>query len=235
MVKEGYWIGVPLLVGGILGMLLGSYGVPIVCFSLAAFAFYFFRDPERQIPGGPGDIVSPADGRVVLVTREEWQGRPGQRVSIFLAIWDVHVNRSPAAGRIAKVTYKPGQFYVAARARASAENEQNIICLATDAGEIMFKQIAGWIARRVVCWKQAGDLVARGERIGLIRFGSRMDVWLPEDAQILVRPGQHVAGGSSVLAHWPAVALRAANGSDSGLEKAEKAPEFAASGGPARR
>jgi phosphatidylserine decarboxylase len=215
MVKEGYWTGIPLLGGGIVGMLLGSYGIPIVLFFLAAFTFYFFRDPERAIPGGPGDIVSPADGRVVVVTPEEWEGKPGQRVSIFLAIWDVHVNRSPAAGRITKVTYKPGQFYVAARARASTENEQNIICLATDAGEIMFKQIAGWIARRVVCWKAAGTVVARGERIGLIRFGSRMDLWLPKDAEILVKPGQHVAGGSSVLAHWPVGSSDATNRSGS--------------------
>jgi len=232
MVKEGYWIGIPLLVGGVLGMLLGSHGVPIVLFSLAAFTFYFFRDPERSIPAGPGDIVSPADGRVVVVTPEEWEGRPGQRVSIFLAIWDVHVNRAPAAGRITKVTYQPGRFYVAARARASQENEQNIICLATAAGEIVFKQIAGWIARRVVCWKEAGDRVQRGERIGLIRFGSRMDLWLPKGAQILVKPGQHVAGGSSVLAHWPVVNPGAAKASGSRLERGS---EFAASGEPVRK
>jgi phosphatidylserine decarboxylase len=204
MVKEGYWIGVPLLMVGGIGLLLGSYGVPFVCFLLAAFVFYFFRDPERVVPAEPGCVVSPADGRVVVVTPEEWEGRPGRRISIFLAIWDVHVNRSPAAGQVTRVIYKPGKFFVAARARASAENEQNVICLATGAGEIVVKQIAGWIARRVVCWKAAGTMVARGERIGLIRFGSRMDLWLPEDAEVLVRPGEHVSAGSSVLAHWPA-------------------------------
>lgn len=203
MVKEGYWFGIPPLVAGLLGMFLGSYGVPLVLFLVAAFVFCFFRDPERAIPSEPGSVVSPADGRIVVVTTEEWEGRPGKRVSIFLAIWNVHVNRSPAAGRITNVVHRPGRFFAAMRARASAENEQNVIYLQTDAGEIVFKQIAGWIARRVVCWKAPGATVERGERIGLIRFGSRADLWLPEDAEVLVTPGQRVRGGSSVLAHWP--------------------------------
>ncbi|MGA2481861.1 MAG: phosphatidylserine decarboxylase [Candidatus Acidiferrales bacterium] len=203
MVKEGYWIGIPLFVVGGVALFLGSYGIPFVCFLLAAFVFYFFRDPEREVPDQQDCIVSPADGLVVVVTPEEWEGRPGKRISIFLAVWDVHVNRSPAAGRIVNVIYKPGRFFVAARARASAENEQNVIRLETETGEIVFKQIAGWIARRVVCWKAPGSVVARGERIGLIRFGSRMDVWLPGDAEVLVSPGERVSAGSSVLAHWP--------------------------------
>jgi phosphatidylserine decarboxylase len=206
MVKEGYWFGVPPLLVGLLGMLLGSYGVPLVLFPVAAFVFYFFRDPGRVIPSEPGSVVSPADGRIVVVTPEEWEGRPGKRISIFLAIWNVHVNRSPAAGRITKVTYKPGKFFAAMRARASSENEQNVIHLQTEDGELVFKQIAGWIARRVVCWKAPGATVERGERIGLIRFGSRTDLWLPEDAEVLVVPGQRVRGGSSVLAHWPVCA-----------------------------
>jgi phosphatidylserine decarboxylase len=106
------------------------------------------------------------------------------------------------AGRISKLEYRPGRFYAAMRSRASAENEQNVFHLDTAAGEIVFKQIAGAIARRVVSWKSAGAVVARGERIGIVRFGSRVDVWLPYDAEILVRTGQHVAGGSSILAHW---------------------------------
>jgi phosphatidylserine decarboxylase len=175
---------------------------------LAVFILYFFRDPERQIPTEPNAVVSPADGRVVVITDEAFEGRNGKRVSIFLAVWDVHVNRAPAAGRIAKLEYKPGRFYMAMRARASAENEQNIFHLQTPAGKIMFKQIAGAIARRVVSWKAEGASVERGERIGMVRFGSRVDVWFPEDAEIVVRTGEHVAGGSSILAKWPPTGAR---------------------------
>jgi phosphatidylserine decarboxylase len=139
-----------------------------------------------------------------VVTDEDNAGRAGQRVSIFLAIWNVHVNRSPAAGTITALEYRPGKFLAAMRERASLENEQNVFTLSTDTGEMVFKQIAGFIARRVVSWKKAGERVARGERIGLVRFGSRVDVWLPREAEILVKVGENVKGGSSVLAHWPA-------------------------------
>jgi len=170
----------------------------------AACVFSFFRDPERVIPTEPGAVVSPGDGRVVVVTEEENAGRPGKRVSIFLAVWNVHVNRSPAAGTITRMEYRPGKFLAAMRERASMENEQNVFTLSTEAGEMVFKQIAGLIARRVVAWKNAGEKVARGERIGLVRFGSRVDVWVPKEAEILVQVGENVKGGSSVLARWPA-------------------------------
>jgi len=124
-------------------------------------------------------------------------------VSIFLAVWNVHVNRSPAAGTITKMDYRPGKFLAAMRERASVENEQNVFTLSTEAGEIVFKQIAGLIARRVVSWNKAGEKVARGERIGLVRFGSRVDLWVPKEAEILVKVGENVKGGSSVLAQWP--------------------------------
>ena len=140
----------------------------------------------------------------MLVTEEENAGRPGQRVSIFLAIWNVHVNRAPASGTIAKMNYRPGKFLAAMRERASFENEQNVFTLSTESGEMVFKQIAGLIARRVVSWKKAGEQVARGERIGLVRFGSRVDVWLPKGAEILVKVGENVKGGSSLIAWWPA-------------------------------
>src|SRR2546422_10859679 len=202
MVKEGYTFGIPpLLLGGV-AYLLHWYVAATVLVLLALFVFSFFRDPERVIPPEPGAVVSPGDGRVVVVTDEANAGRPGKRVSIFLAVWNVHVNRSPAAGTITKVEYRRGKFLAAMRERASVENEQNIFTLSTEAGEIVFKQIAGVIARRVVSWKKAGEKVARGERIGLVRFGSRVDVWLPRDAEILVKLGQNVKGGSSVLARW---------------------------------
>jgi phosphatidylserine decarboxylase len=204
MVKEGYSFGLPPLILGGLSLLLHWYVTATVLVLLALFVFSFFRNPQREIPAEPGAVVSPADGRVVVVTEEEHAGRSGKRVSIFLAIWNVHVNRAPAAGTIAKLEYKPGKFLAAMRERASLENEQNVFTLSTEAGEIVFKQIAGWIARRVVSWKKAGEQVARGELIGLVRFGSRVDVWLPEDAEILVKVGENVQGGASVIARWPA-------------------------------
>lgn len=211
MVKEGYLFAAVPFVLGLAAILVGrtrDSGVLLplagILLFLALFILYFFRDPERAIPTDPNAVVSPADGRVVVITDEDLNGRPGKRISIFLAVWDVHVNRAPVAGRITKLEYKPGRFYAAMRARASAENEQNIIHLETSRGEIVFKQIAGAIARRVVCWKSEGAVVARGERIGIVRFGSRVDLWLPRDAEILVRTGLHVSGGLSILAHWPA-------------------------------
>ncbi len=204
MVKEGYYFGLPLLVLGGAAYLAQWTIAAIVLVCLAIFVFSFFRDPERAIPAEPGAIVSPGDGRVVVVTDEEDAGRPGKRISIFLAVWNVHVNRAPAAGVITKMEYRPGKFLAAMRERASMENEQNVFTLSTDAGEMVFKQIAGLIARRVVSWKKEGERVARGERIGLVRFGSRVDVWVPKDAEILVKLGENVKGGSSVLARWPA-------------------------------
>lgn len=204
MVKEGYYFGVPpLLLGAVLlalhwwlaGLLLGAFGL---------FCFSFFRDPERKITPDPGAIVAPADGRVVVITDEANAGRPGTRMSIFLAIWNVHVNRSPADGVITKVDYRPGKFLAAWDANASAQNEQNIFTLSTPHGDIEFKQIAGLVARRVVSWKKANDAVAKGERIGLVRFGSRVDLWVPQGSELLVKVGDTVAGGSSVLARWPA-------------------------------
>jgi phosphatidylserine decarboxylase len=220
MVKEGYYFGLPLLVLGGAAYLSQWTIAAIVFVCLAIFVFSFFRDPERVIPAEPGAIVSPGDGRVVVVTDEEDAGRPGKRISIFLAVWNVHVNRAPAAGVITKMEYRPGKFLAAMRERASMENEQNVFTLSTDAGEMVFKQIAGLIARRVVSWKKEGERVARGERIGLVRFGSRVDVWVPKDAEILVKLGENVKGGSSVLARWPA-RTTSVDGSDQQTSDAE--------------
>jgi len=204
MVKEGYYFGLPPLVAGGAAFQLHWYLSAAVLVFLALFVFSFFRDPDRVIPPEPGAVVSPADGRVVVVTEEENAGRPGQRLSVFLAIWNVHVNRAPASGTITNLDYRPGKFLAAMRERASLENEQNVFTLSTEAGEMVFKQIAGLIARRVVSWKRPGEPVLRGERIGLVRFGSRVDVWLPKGAEILVKTGEHVKGGSSLIARWPA-------------------------------
>jgi phosphatidylserine decarboxylase len=204
MVKEGYYFGLPPLLLGGAAYLLHWNVAAIVLVLLALFVFSFFRDPQRVIPAEHGAVVSPGDGRVVVVAEEENAGKPGKRVSIFLAVWNVHVNRSPVAGTITKMEYRPGKFLAAMRERASVENEQNVFTLSTDAGEIVFKQIAGLIARRVVSWKKTGDKVSRGERIGLVRFGSRVDLWVPKKAEIMVKLGENVKGGSSVLARWPA-------------------------------
>ena len=209
MVREGYSFGLPPFLLGLLLLLLGRgwfFFAGIVLVLLGLFVFSFFRNPERTIPAEAGLIVSPADGRVVVVKQEENNGRPGKRISIFLAIWNVHVNRAPAAGAITRLEYKPGKFLAAWDENASFQNEQNVFTQSTAHGEILYKQIAGWVARRVVAWKKAGDTVARGELIGLVRFGSRMDLWLPEEAEIVVKVGQNVKGGSSVLARMPETA-----------------------------
>ena len=202
MVKEGFKFAVPPLVLGVVFCAVGWRLAGGIFIFLGAFVLYFFRDPEREIPPDPDAVVSPGDGRVVEIVEEAFEGKPGHRISIFLSVWDVHVNRAPVAGQLRRVEYRPGKFYAALRARASVENEQNVIRIATRGGEMVFKQIAGWIARRVLCWKAEGDTVARGERVGMIRFGSRVDVWLPPEAEVSVRRGQHVAGGSSILARW---------------------------------
>ena len=202
MVKDGYRFALPPLVLGVLALVPGWRWAAAILILLGVFVVYFFRDPERAIPADADAVVSPADGKVVEIVDEAFDAKPGRRVSIFLSVFDVHVNRAPVAGEVRRLEYRPGRFYAAMRSRASTDNEQNIIRIATPDGEMAFKQIAGWIARRVLCWKAEGDRVARGERVGMIRFGSRVDVWLPAGAEVTVRVGQHVAGGSSLLARW---------------------------------
>ncbi len=202
MVKDGYKFAAGPLLAGIVAMAFLWYWLGGVLIFLGLFVTFFFRDPQRTPPPDPDTIVSPADGRVMEVVEEPLNGKAGRRISVFLSIFDVHVNRSPVAGRITAIEYRTGKFHAAMRGRASAENEQNTFYVQSDRGEVVFKQIAGWIARRIVCWKAVGDSVMRGERVGMIRFGSRTDIWLPEGVEILVRSGQHVAGGTSILARW---------------------------------
>jgi phosphatidylserine decarboxylase len=203
MARDGYKFLAPPLALSVVAAVFGLIGTSIALLAVAALVAYFFRDPERRAPADPSVVVSPADGRVMEVVAESLDGRAGRRISVFLAVWNVHVNRAPMAGRLVRLEYRRGKFFAAMRSRASTENEQNVFYLDTERGRIVFKQIAGWIARRVVSWKSPGDSLALGERIGLIRFGSRMDVWLPEGAEILARPGEKVAAGESVIARWP--------------------------------
>jgi len=202
MVRDGYKFAAPPLVCGAFALSVQWYATALVLLLLGAFVVYFFRDPHRTPPAEPDAIVSPADGRIMETVREAFGETPGHRISIFLSIFDVHVNRAPFEGRISKLEYRRGKFLAAMRQRASIENEQNVIYLATERGDLVFKQIAGWIARRILFWKPIGATVGRGERVGMIRFGSRVDLWLPESVEIVVRPGQHVSAGSSVLARW---------------------------------
>lgn len=202
MVKDGYKFAAAPFIAAIVALALHWIWLGGVLIVLGVFVLFFFRDPERIPPQDPSAILSPGDGRIMEVVEESLNGAPGRRISVFLSIFDVHVNRSPIAGRITNIEYRTGKFYAAMRGRASAENEQNAFTVESDRGMVVFKQIAGWVARRIVCWKSKGDSVVRGERVGMIRFGSRMDIWLPEGVEIVVKPGQHVAGGTSILARW---------------------------------
>lgn len=199
MVKEGYWYGLPLVLvsGGLMGF--GLFGLGAVFLVLAFLILNFFRDPDRKIPADPQILVSPADGRVVQVAEESFEGRPVRRVSIFMSPLDVHVNRSPIAGTIKAVSYRKGAFHLASQARASVENEQNLFSVEGEQGAVVVKQIAGVLARRIVFWKRPGDVLARGERVGLIKFGSRVDVLVDLGVELRVKVGDHVRAGSSIL------------------------------------
>ena len=199
MVRDAYHYALPMLgVAVLLAWIAGPLWaiVPLV---LTLFFLWFFRDPERAIPDTAGAVVSPADGKVTDISVMEWNGLPRTRISIFLNIFDVHVNRSPVAGVIKAAEYRRGRFRNAMGA-VSDENEQNIVTVKGDGHEVVFKQIAGLLARRIVFTKQIGDQVKRGERIGLIKFGSRVDVILDAMAQLQVQVGSRVRGGASVLA-----------------------------------
>ncbi|HEV2494655.1 MAG TPA: phosphatidylserine decarboxylase [Terriglobia bacterium] len=199
MVKEGYWYGLPLLLvsGGLLGLKLYAFALGFLI--LALFVLNFFRDPKRPIPSVPGAIVSPADGRVVEIVDETFEGRRFQRLSIFMSPLDVHVNRSPVAGTIRLVRYQKGKFRIASASEASIENEQNVFSVEGPGGIVIVKQIAGLLARRIVFWKRPGDELARGERVGLIKFGSRVDLLVGPGIEWRVKVGDHVRAGSSIL------------------------------------
>jgi phosphatidylserine decarboxylase len=196
IVIDGIYYAAALAAGGGLVAWLAGPWFALPLWLLAAFCLYFFRDPERAIPPGPV-AVSPADGKVVAVKAE---GPSLNRVSVFMSVFDVHVNRAPIAGGVTAVEYRKGSFYVASKEECSTRNEQNVVTLTGDGTTVVFKQIAGLIARRIVFRKKPGERVALGERVGLIKFGSRMDVLFGPEWEIAVRPGERVAAGSSVIA-----------------------------------
>jgi len=183
--------------------ILGQAALAWLFVIVTLFVGHFFRDPHRVTPGGQSDVVSPADGKVIVIERVEstrFVQRPCLKVSIFMSVLDVHVNRVPHSGAVQGVHYMKGKFLAANLGKASRENEQNWLWMQTDSGhDIVMTQVAGLIARRIVCWPTLGDRVIRGERFGMIRFGSRMDVYLPENCEILISKGDHVYGGETVL------------------------------------
>lgn len=190
----------------LLGLFLNSTWLALLGLVGAAFFAYFFRDPERPILGEPGLIVSPADGKVVVVDEvreDKFLGKPARRVGIFMNVFDVHVNRSPVAGTVAVSSHRPGRFKAAFRREADRVNEQQATLLQTEEDQrVLVVQIAGLLARRIIPYVGPGQKLARGERLGMICFGSRVDLYLPLEAEVLVKVGDRVRAGSSMVARW---------------------------------
>ncbi len=202
--------GYPLILGGVVLILLGVMGgwpwLTVLGVLSGGFFAYFFRDPERDIPPEPGVIVSPADGVVVRVdevAENEFLKAPARYVAIFMNVFDVHVNRSPVAAVVREMRHRPGEYKAASRDDAPSRNEQQALLLENEAGRrVLVVQIAGLLARRIIPFVKPGHNLARGERLGLICFGSRVDLYLPGDSQIEVKPGDRVKAGSSIIGRW---------------------------------
>jgi phosphatidylserine decarboxylase len=201
MVRDGYFYALGLIVAG---MVVGWAARPawaLVPVLLALFFLWFFRDPERAIPETAGAVVSPADGKVTDVSWLTNAGEKQARISIFLSVFDVHVNRSPIAGIVRDVRYQKGKFLNAMNQASAEENEQNIVRVEGDGQVVIFKQIAGLLARRIVFRPKVGDRLERGQRVGLIKFGSRTDILLDATANLQVKVGDRVRGGATILAY----------------------------------
>jgi len=203
---DGWRFILPLVAVAVILAVVGWWVTALVFGGAALFVLYFFRDPERKPPRIEGAIVSAADGKVTAIEEVEHPAFPGgraRRISVFLSIFNVHVNRSPVEARVESVEYRPGRFRNAMVEAAARENERNRIFFRNGAFGVMVDQIAGIIARRVICFCRGGDTVALGQRIGLIRFGSRTDTYLPLEAEVRVKKGMNVRGGETVLAIMP--------------------------------
>ena len=218
MVRDGYLYAAPLIAAGFLLGWLTRPAWAVAPLVLALFFLWFFRDPERTIPEDPGAVVSPGDGKVTDVSPVTMDGERRIRISIFLSVFDVHVNRSPIAGVIREVRYKHGRFLNAMNAACAEHNEQNVVTVEGDGKTVVFKQIAGLLARRIVFYPKVGDVVKRGQRVGLIKFGSRVDVLCDASASPQVKVGDRVRGGASILAYLAARPELTAAGSSSASE-----------------
>ncbi len=199
MVRDGIpFVVVPIVLAA--GpFLFGYWFLALPLLALAAFMAFFFRDPHRSIPTEPGIVVAPADGRVTIVRLADGDEYPESLISIFLSPLDVHINRAPIAGEIVEIAYKTGKFVMATKADARLVNEQNTLIIQGQPLSVKCTQIAGILARRIVCWKRKGERVKCGERFGMIKFGSRTDLLLPPTVEVLVREGVHVRGGETVV------------------------------------
>ena len=215
MVRDGYYYGLALIAAAVLLGWLTSPAWALLPLLPAVFLLWFFRDPERAIPQEPGALVSPADGKVTDVSVVNSENGKQVRISIFLSVFDVHVNRSPIAGVIRDVRYQRGKFLDARTPGCADQNEQNIVTLEGDGQRIVFKQIAGLLARRIVFSPRLGDRLERGQRVGLIKFGSRTDVLFDAEARLNVKVGDRVEGGASILAYLPQPSALTAVGSAS--------------------
>lgn len=204
MVRDAYYYTPALVLAAALVAWLTGPLWALPALLPAAFCLWFFRDPERVVPNAPGTIVSPADGTVTHISNVFTDGVERTRISIFLNVFNVHVNRSPIGGLIREARYQKGKYRNAMDPHSADENEQNIVTVEGEGHTVIFKQIAGLIARRIVFWKKVGDQVARGERVGLIKFGSRVDVLMNSSVQVAVKIGDQVKGASSILACMPA-------------------------------
>jgi phosphatidylserine decarboxylase len=205
MVRDGIYYALGMLLVAAVVWWLAAPAWSVVPLLAALFFLWFFRDPERPIPDGPGLIVSPADGKVTDVSPVQLGGKTCTRISIFLSVFDVHVNRAPVSGVIRKVEYREGKFANAMDQACADDNEQNIVTMESEGMTVVFKQIAGLLARRIVFNHKPGDTLTRGQRVGMIKFGSRTDIIFPGPSELRVRPGDRVKGGSSILACVEAV------------------------------
>jgi phosphatidylserine decarboxylase len=215
MVRDGYYYGLALIGAGILLAWLTRPAWAILPILLACFFLSFFRDPERAIPQEPDTLVSPADGKVTDISTVVVGQEKRLRVSIFLSVFDVHVNRSPFAGVVRDIRYQSGKFLDARSPDCAEMNEQNIVTVEGDGQTVVFKQIAGLLARRIVFYPKVGDRLVRGQRVGLIKFGSRTDVLFDAGARVNVKVGDRVKGGASVVAYLPQQAALTAAGTAS--------------------
>ncbi len=200
---EGWPFILPLAAVTLLCFVIGWKYPGGVALVLTLFVLFFFRDPERVVPQGKGVVVSPADGKVIVIKdifEPDYLKQDVKQISIFLSVFNVHVNRAPLGGKVELVKYNPGKFHVASVDKASLDNEQTAMLIASGADKVLVKQIAGLIARRIVCYAKPGDSVKTGERYGLIRFGSRVDIFLPKDANLRVKLGDRVKGARDIIA-----------------------------------
>ena len=193
----------------LIAALLHNEAATLAALAVTAFVLYFFRDPSRVVPDDPSTLVSPADGQIILIEQvvdDRYLQTSVQKISIFMNVFDVHVNRTPFAGVVEKIVYSPGRFYSADSPRAALENETCAVVLDGGQGRRMaFVQMAGLIARRIVCWAEKGDLLVKGSRFGLIRFGSRVDLYLPMDLRLEIKKGQRVKAGQTILGRFPSL------------------------------